>query len=117
MRKSLQQQREDLKSNNRAKYSSEQLKRTVTKSIETVMIGALDDFEKRFGELWGHGKRVEDKTEDELAEYDIWQSTRKSILDRGEVAKNICLDVIGRCVITDYDNKQYKYKFVEKTDE
>ena len=38
----------------------------VTKRFQTTMIGALFEFEKAFGYLWGHEKEEKDLTDDEL---------------------------------------------------
>lgn len=51
------------------------------KKIMTATIGALSEFEKSFGYLWGIGKTH--KTADELAFENIWLEIRSNILDNG----------------------------------
>jgi hypothetical protein len=56
----------------------------LTKRIQTTMIGALYEFEKAFGYLWGHHKDDnEDLTNAENDFWDLWEETRNKILNNG----------------------------------
>lgn len=54
------------------------------KRFQTTMIGAISEFEKSFGYLWGIDKdenvRLTDKEEQFL---DIWEITRNRVLNNG----------------------------------
>lgn len=56
----------------------------LTKRFQTTMIGALSEFEKSFGYLWGIDKQdnvpLTDKEEQFL---DIWEETRNRVLNNG----------------------------------
>lgn len=63
--------------------SKKQLGAFIEKKIKTTMIGSLDDFEKAFGYLWGHGKRSDELSETEIGFRALWMQARTAILDRG----------------------------------
>ena len=63
--------------------SKKRLIANITKKLKTTMIGSLACFEEEFGELWGHNKDYDDKTDDERDWYDAWQATRTKILHSG----------------------------------
>ena len=67
------------------KSSKQKLEATLSKYLQTVMIGALDDFERNFGKLWGHGLPVEKLTDAQKQGREIWEKARTSILDRGNL--------------------------------
>jgi len=64
------------------KQSKQRLLESVTKKIRTTMIGALDELEKEFGNLWGKNKNGV-LTESELAFKKKYDVLRSKILDRG----------------------------------
>lgn len=111
MKKSLEEQRQELQEENKKKYCFNKAFSTVEKSIKTTMIGAIYDLEEIFGDLWGHGKDIRDKNEEELENYEDFKKIRESILDRGNTAIKICRKELKRCEISDYDNRPYKYTF------
>lgn len=54
------------------------------KRFQTTMIGALYEFEKSFGYLWGYHKNEDEElTEKEETFMDIWEETRNRILNNG----------------------------------
>lgn len=53
----------------------------MTKNMETIMIGALEEIENSFGFLWGH-KENRSKTKEEIEFSEMWQDLRSRILDR-----------------------------------
>ena len=64
--------------------AKKRLSERLVKNMETIMIGALEEFEKGFGYLWGHDKDGE-FSEQEQAFYDLWQEVRTEILDRANL--------------------------------
>jgi hypothetical protein len=83
------------------------------KRFQTTMIGALFEFEKNFGYLWGHGKEDEDLTDKELDFLDRWDFTRNQILNNGNNQL--------RQALLDLDkysgNVKYKYNLYRKEDD
>ena len=55
----------------------------LTKRFQTTMIGALFEFEKTFGYLWGQNKDEQDLTDRELDFLEMWDRTRNQILNNG----------------------------------
>jgi hypothetical protein len=54
------------------------------KRFQTTMIGALYEFEKTFGYLWGYDKpESEPLTEKEEKFLDLWEDTRNRVLNTG----------------------------------
>jgi hypothetical protein len=54
------------------------------KRFQTTMIGALYEFEKSFGYLWGSQKpESEPLTEKEERFLDLWEDTRNRVLNTG----------------------------------
>lgn len=66
-----------------SEYSRKRLANNLHKKFQTVTIGALAAFEDGFGHLWGHGKPVDELTEEELEYRRVWETTRTRILDLG----------------------------------
>ena len=55
-------------------------------SLRTLMIGAIDRIEQKFGYLWGHDKDENAEfTEEEERLYEEFMELRESILDYGNV--------------------------------
>jgi hypothetical protein len=61
----------------------ERLAKILTKKLETAFIAPLEEFEKAFGFLWGHGKPWESLSKQEKFVRKIWDTVRKQILNRG----------------------------------
>ena len=55
----------------------------LTKRFQTTMIGALFEFEKAFGYLWGQDKEYDNLTDKELEFSELWDDTRNQILNNG----------------------------------
>lgn len=56
----------------------------LTKRFQTTMIGALSEFEKSFGYLWGIHKDEDSPLTDKEEKFlDIWEETRNRILNNG----------------------------------
>jgi hypothetical protein len=79
----------------------------LTKRFQTTMIGALFEFEKAFGYLWGHTKEEKDLTDNELDFLDKWDNVRNQILNNGNNQLRKSISDLGRSV-------KYKYKFNNK---
>lgn len=114
--KSLEEQRLELQSNNKEKYIYNKIYKKFEITAKTIMIGAIADLEEFFGELWGHGKKPEERTLDEIEEYKNFQAARESILDRGNKGIKIFKKELDRCHIDNYDERPYKAIF-KKTGE
>jgi hypothetical protein len=86
-------------------------KELLTKRFQTTMIGALFEFEKAFGYLWGYNKELDNLTPQELKFNDIWEDVRNKILNNGNGQL--------RKAILDFSNNnglqtRYKYNFYTK---
>jgi len=78
------------------------------KRFKTTMIGAISEFEKSFGYLWGiHKSENEDLTEREEQFLDIWENTRNRILNNGNNQLRRALSDVNKLE----GNQQYKYNF------
>lgn len=87
-------------------------KKILKKRFQTTMIGALFEFEKTFGYLWGHDKDENDLTERELDFLDRWDFTRNQILNTGNHQLRKALNDLDK-----YEgNVTYKYNFYRKED-
>lgn len=102
------------KQNNEEKYRAnckKALKEHATTKLKTTMIGSLSKFESNFGFLWGHGKPVDELTEQELDFKEKWDATRNEVLNQG----NNCL----RSLMTEIDGytvsfNKFEYNFTVK---
>jgi hypothetical protein len=82
-------------------------KNLLTKRFQTTMIGALHEFEKAFGYLWGHDKDEQDLTDKELDFLDRWENVRNLILNNGNnQLRKTLLDLAKN-----QGKVTYKYKF------
>lgn len=63
--------------------SRDRLMTILTTKIKTTMIGSLHQFELVFGYVWGHGKPLDQLTEDEQANRALWDEVRTNILNNG----------------------------------
>jgi hypothetical protein len=79
----------------------------LTKRFQTTMIGALFEFEKAFGYLWGHTKEEKDLTDNELDFLDKWDDVRNQILNNGNNQLRKAISDLNHSV-------KYKYKFNNK---
>lgn len=112
----LKKMHEEIKKKNEDKYrtsSKKRLIKNVEKKFKTTMIGALAQFEEMFGDLWGHPKRVEDKTSEELENYEQWQIVRTAVLNNGNNQLRAAMDEIAQYTMT-WD--RYRTEFIIKKD-
>lgn len=88
-------------------------KNILTKRFQTTMIGALFEFEKTFGYLWGQTKEDNELTDNELDFLDRWDFVRNQILNNGNNQL--------RKAIADLDKHtggiKYNYRFYKKNEE
>lgn len=63
--------------------SRKKLTSIIEKKIRTAFIGALSQFEQRFGHLWGHRLPDDECTGEQLAMRVVWDETRTNILNNG----------------------------------
>jgi hypothetical protein len=83
------------------------------KRIQTTMIGALHEFEKSFGYLWGqHKSEDEELSEKEDKFLDIWEDTRNKILNNGNNQLRKAISEMNRVK----GKTKYSYKFYRKGD-
>lgn len=82
------------------------------KRFQTTMIGALYEFEKSFGYLWGYHKTEDEPlTEKEETFLDIWEETRNKILNNGNNQLRKAISEIENC---NGSGKKYYYNFNTK---
>lgn len=87
---------------------TEEQKDLLKKRFQTTMIGALHEFEKVFGYLWGQNKNPDFLTENEEDFRDRWDSVRNQILNNGNNQFRKCLSDLDR------PHNKYHYKFYKK---
>ncbi len=92
--------------------SRRKLDNVIEKKFKTTMIGSLSRFEERFGELWGHGKKIEDLTEEERVWREIWDVTRTEVLNNGN---NQLRAIKEESAHYDVDYKGYQLKLPVKS--
>lgn len=79
------------------------------KRFQTTMIGAIYEFEKMFGYLWGQNKNPDFLSESEEDFRDRWESVRNQILNNGNNQLRKCLSDLEQSV-----QQKYHYKFYKK---
>jgi hypothetical protein len=85
----------------------------LTKRFQTTMIGALFEFEKAFGYLWGQDKNEEDLTDNELDFLDRWDNVRNQILNNGNNQLRKAIVDLSK----NNGNIKYNYKFNNRREE
>jgi len=85
-------------------------KMILTKRFQTTMIGALFEFEKTFGYLWGQNKHEEELNDRELDFLDRWDNVRNQILNNGNNQLRKAISDLGHSV-------KYNYKFHNKKED
>jgi len=63
------------------KQSKERFFKIAEKKIKTSFIGALDQFEREFGYVWGHGEEQPTMEQQEMRK--VWEKVRNNILNNG----------------------------------
>jgi hypothetical protein len=63
--------------------SKKRLSNNIRKKFDTTIIGSLAVMEEFFGELWGHGLRYNELTDDEKDWREAWEEARTKMLDLG----------------------------------
>ncbi len=87
----------------------EQLNSNCKRAVKTSFIGALANFEKGFGYLWGYGKSKEESlTDHEKLFLHRWLQVRESVLDCGNAQCRI-IDREFEKFIVKYNGFQYKF--------
>ena len=85
------------------------IEQLLTKRFQTTMIGALFEFEKYFGHLWGQNKYEDEPlTQSEEKYRQIWDDVRNRILNNGNSQLRKCLSDMKP------NQVQYHYKFYKK---
>jgi hypothetical protein len=75
-KKAVEENKREYEENSRKRFNT-----IMSKKFQTVMIGALSAFEKRFGELWGHDNMNPTSEQEELK--GVWEEVRNTVLDNG----------------------------------
>ena len=105
---------QEAKRQNRERFqdiSKRRLMKNIQRKFQATMIGALAQFEKEFGHLWGHGKDAGDITQDEQEWLDVWDEVRNEILNNGNHQLRAAQEEIDEYTMT-WD--KYHYDFVVK---
>ena len=89
---------------------NEESKELLKKRFQTTMIGALYEFEKTFGYLWGHNKNPDFLTDTEDDFRYRWENVRNQILNNGNSQLRKCLFDLEKIS----QNNKYHYKFYKK---
>jgi hypothetical protein len=89
----------------------EEIKELLKKRFQTTMIGAIFEFEKTFGYLWGQDKNPDFLTDMEEDFRDRWESVRNQILNNGNSQLRKCLIDLENINTGD---KKYHYKFYRR---
>lgn len=84
---------------------------SIAKRFQTTMIGALDQFEKHFGYLWGHDLSDDKLTDNHLYFQDKWDFVRNNILNNGNNQMRKTLKELSSII---EPKTQYHYKFHHK---
>lgn len=79
------------------------------KKITTTMVGAVAACEDVFGELWGHGKPIDNLTDEEVYWRHKWDDLRTTIFNKGNGQKRAMIDELELYSI-DYEG--YKIQFI-----
>jgi hypothetical protein len=88
-------------------------KALLTKRFQTTMIGALFEFEKTFGYLWGqHKNENEPLTQSEIDFGDLWENVRNNVLNNGNNQLRKTIADLSR----DNTSVKYNYKFYPRGD-
>jgi hypothetical protein len=85
----------------------------LTKRFQTTMIGALFEFEKAFGYLWGQDKEDDELTDKELDFLDRWDNVRNQILNNGNNQLRKAIADLSK----NQGNIKYNYKFYNNNKE
>lgn len=85
----------------------------LTKRFQTTMIGALFEFEKTFGYLWGQNKDEQDLTDRELDFLEMWDRTRNQILNNGNNQLRKAIADLNKV----NGNYKFNYKFYTKKED
>lgn len=94
-------------------HSQSILKKHITTKFRTTMIGSLAHFEEIFGMLWGHGKRNEDLTEEELEWKEKWMLARTEILNNGNDQLRASLNEIDQYTVK-FNKNEYTFRVKDK---
>jgi len=111
--RNLSAERKRVAAENKARISEaakQKLLDNAHKKMQTTFIGSLNQFEKKFGFLWGYKDKTKELTEDELELKDIleeegfgedffrryWEEARTAILHNGNTQSRSLQDEIGQ---------------------
>ena len=90
-------------------HSQSNLKKHIQTKFRTTMIGSLSKFEELFGDLWGHGLKEEELSDDQLYWRDKWQLARTEILNNGNNQLRAAQTEIEQYTIR-YNKNEYTFQ-------
>ncbi len=105
----------------RAKYDEKvekgngkrRLNDVLKKMLTTLMIGSIAEFEKHFGEDWGHGLSDDERNDDQLDDKAVWNQCREKVMDLGNrLIKEMTKELSNYNV----EAVKYQLKFYPKKD-
>lgn len=99
-----------MQTSNRNSDKDSELVNNSKRAVRTAFIGAIAQFEKGFGYLWGHGKNKENLTDSEKKFLSLWLQVRNYILDCGNEQTRI-IDREAEKFIVKWNGYQYKFDF------
>lgn len=86
----------------------------LSKRFQTTMIGAISEFEKSFGYLWGIDKDENEPLTDKEEKFlDLWEDTRNRVLNNGNNQLRKALSEVKKL---NGGQIQYNYKFKVRED-
>lgn len=92
------------------------LNNNTKRAIRTAFIGAIAQFERNFGYLWGHNKQKEELTDNQKKFLELWLQVRNSILDLGNAQCRI-IDKEFEKYIIKYNGYQYKFNMKPRSND
>ena len=90
-------------------HSKKRLMDNIQRKFSTTMIGALSEFEKIFGGVWGYGIPFDQLSDDEMEFRKMWEEARTNILNNGNNQARAALDEIAQYTMT-WD--KYRTEFI-----
>ena len=81
------------------------LKETSESRMDTCMIYSIFAFEQEFGELWGHGLKLHELTDEQAEMRRKWQNCRTLILDNGNKQKRSLINFITKLNVEPKENR------------
>ena len=59
------------------------LDKIISTKVRTSFVGAIAQFEEKFGFLWGRDKQQQDRTQEENQMFELWEQVRIAVFNNG----------------------------------